>query len=210
MAMSRKLVRAVVEKFGALPSPESSAKTQRQNTFPTYEKAKEILDKDVGEDKPKLDYGAGLGLSGRLGFDTYEPFPVKFSPTFTDPSNIPDNSYEGVTNLNVLNVVPPETRDLIVKDIGRILSPDGTAIITTRGRDVLNAAGTAGPEDMSIITSVGTYQKGFTQKELREYLKEILGDGFDVSSVKLGPAGAKIKKLPDESSSLGALPKDVD
>lgn len=207
MAM-RQIIRAAIKKFGALPPPENSAKTQRPNTFPTYEKAKDILDKDVGKNKPKLDYGAGLGRSGDLGFDTYEPFPVKFNPTFTDREKIPDNSYEGVTNLNVLNVVPPEMRDSIVKDIGRILSPDGTAVITTRGRDVLDATGVLGPEDMSIITSADTYQKGFTQKELREYLKETLGDGFEVSSIKLGPAGAKIKKLP--SSSLGALPKDTD
>jgi hypothetical protein len=52
-----------------------------------------------------------------------------------------------------------------------------------------------------MISSIGTYQKGFTQVELREYISSVLGDGFEVKSIKLGPAGVMIKKL--ESLSKG-------
>jgi len=47
---------------------------------------------------------------------------------------------------------------------------------------------------MSVITGRGTYQKGFTQKELREYVQSTLGGDFDVENVKLGPAGVVVKK----------------
>ncbi len=189
----------------------SSSKTQRSNTLPTYEKAKKILDSDIGKNANKLDYGAGQGHSEKLGFDTYEPFPVKenFTPNYVDPAKIPPNSYEGITNLNVLNVVPRQERNEIVKDIGRILKPNGTAIITTRGRDVLaTKKGIKGPEDMSVITSSNTYQKGFTQEELKNYLQETLGPSFEVSSIKLGPAGAKIKKLSKYKNKIIKNSKD--
>ena len=56
--------------------------------------------------------------------------------------------------------------------------------------------GALGSEPRSIITSAGTYQKGFTQSELKEYVSEILGSDFSVSTLKgLGKAGVKIKKL---------------
>jgi len=180
-----------------LPPAENAARTQIAGTLPTYKKADTLLTELSGEGKT-LDFGAGLGLSKKeLGFDTYEPFPKEdFKPDFNDPSEIPSNSYKKITNLNVLNVVPKDVRDTIVKDIGRILEPNGRAIITTRGRDVMAAKGKPGPEPMSIITSKDTYQKGFTQAELKEYLQETLGESFDVVNNKLGAAGVTVHKLP--------------
>jgi len=180
----------------ALPPASNAQKTQIIGTLPTYEKAKAILDKEVGVEGKTLDFGAGLGEGAKvLKADTYEPFPrTGFNPNYLDSSTIPSNSYEKITNFNVLNVVPREVRDTIVSDIGRVLKPGGTAIITTRGKDVMGAKGAAGPEPMSIITSAQTYQKGFTNKELKEYIKETLGDQFEVTNLKLGPAGVLIKK----------------
>ena len=179
-----------------LPPASNSQRTQIAGTFPTYEKASSILDASIPEGR-KLDFGAGLGMSKDLGFDTFEPFPREgFSPTYRSASDIPDSSYDKVTNLNVLNVVPREVRDDIVRNIGRVLAPNGEAIVTTRGRDVLTAKGVAGPEPMSIVTSANTYQKGFTQRELIDYLSSTLGDGFEVTPEKLGQAGAKIRRLP--------------
>ena len=190
--------RFIADESGSVPFPpaSNSQRTQIAGTFPTYEKAANILDASTPDGR-KLDFGAGLGMSRDLGFDTFEPFPREgFSPTYRSASDIPDSSYDKVTNLNVLNVVPREVRDDIVRNIGRILTPNGEAIVTTRGRDVLTAKGVAGPEPMSIVTSANTYQKGFTQKELIDYLSSTLGDGFDVTPVKLGQAGAKIRRLP--------------
>jgi hypothetical protein len=91
-------------------------------------------------------------------------------------------------------VVPREVRDEIVQDIGRVMQPGGMGIITTRGKDVMNAKGLAGPEPMSVITSRDTYQKGFNKDELEDYLKYMLGDSFEIGRLNLGPAGALIKK----------------
>lgn len=193
MAKEESKLAKIVEK--GMPPAANAQKTQIAGTLPTYVKAGEILDK-VAVPGKTLDFGAGLGVGAKhLGADTFEPFPrTGFSPTFKDMDAIPDNAYDRITNLNVLNVVDRETRDGIVKGIGRVLSPGGTAIITTRGKDVLAAKGAEGPEAMSKITSIGTYQKGFTPKELKEYITETLGEGFNVENVKLGPAGVIITK----------------
>ena len=64
-----------------------------------------------------------------------------------------------------------------------------------KGATHKDAKGSLGPENMSIITSADTYQKGFTKKELQNYLQETLGDNFEVTPIKLGEVGAKVKKL---------------
>ena len=192
-----------------LPPAENAARTQIAGTLPTYKKADSLL-KELSGEGNTLDFGAGLGLSKKeLGFDTYEPFPKEgFKPDFNNPSEIPSNSYKKITNLNVLNVVPKDVRDTIVKDIGRILEPGGRAVITTRGRDVMDAKGKPGPEEMSIITTRNTYQKGFTQPELKTYIQETLGESFDVVNNKLGAAGVTVHKLPTTGYAEGGAVMD--
>ena len=193
-----------------MPPPENARKTQIAGTLPTYKKAADILNK-TGVQGKALDFGAGLGMgTAELGKDahSYEPFPnEKFKPHFVDVTKIPDNSYHKIVNLNVLNVVPNtgehKIRDSIVKNIGRVLAPGGVALITTRGKDVLTIKGTPGEEPTSMISKIGTYQKGFTQKELLQYIQQTLGKGFEVSSIKLGPAGVMIKKLDQEDVAEG-------
>lgn len=180
-----------------LPPAHHAQKTQIAGTLPTYKKAQEMLI-SLAPHGNTLDFGAGLGVGANyMGSDTFEPFPrTGFNPTYTDSSQIQSNSYNRITNLNVLNVVPQHVRDNIVREIARILAPGGVAIITTRGRDVLSAKGQKGPEPTSIITSIGTYQKGFTQVELKAYIQGLLGKNFEVNSVRLGPAGVAIRKIP--------------
>jgi soluble lytic murein transglycosylase-like protein len=187
----------VVER--ALPPVENSRLTQVATTGGTYEKARDVL-RDKGVDGPVIDYGAGRGHgTAILGGDSFEPYPgANFRPTYTNPSEIPDDSYAGLVNLNVLNVLPPDVRDDVVRNIGRVLEPQGTAVITTRGRDVMSARGTPGPEPMSLVIGEGDrarYQKGFTPAELREYLQRVLGPRFDVENLDLGPAGALVRRL---------------
>ena len=145
--------------------------------------------------KKTLDYGAG-GASGakKIGADVYEPFvsPDKMAkkPDYVQTKDIASESYDRITNLNVLNVVKPEARDEIVKEIGRILKPKGEAIISTRGADVFGdtknpTKAVLGDEPMSVITSMGTYQKGFKPDELLEYVSDVLGNGYSVKKIKL-------------------------
>ena len=179
--------------------PADAQKTQVGITSGTYKKVVPLL--KAGD---TLDFGAGLGKGAKiLKADSYEPFPKKgFEPTFTETSAIPNSSYDNVVSLNVLNVVKPDVRNDIVLDIGRILKPKGTAIITTRGSDIFGNKNniTKGVlsdlEEGAIITSSGTYQKGFTNAELKEYVSDLLGDMFEVENITgLGKAGIKVTKL---------------
>ena len=179
-----------------LPPPENAQRTQISGTLPTYRKAADILDREGSGDR-YLDFGAGLGLGAKeLGYDSYEPFPRKdFSPTYTEPDQISPRSYDKILNLNVLNVVPRDARDRIVRDIGTALDAGGVAVITTRGKEVLSAQGNLGPEATSIITTRGTYQKGFSRRELVDYVRGTLGPEFEVSSLNLGPAGVLVRRV---------------
>ena len=183
-----------------LPPAENSARTQIVGTMPTYEKARDILGKEGIKGADILDFGAGKGLgSTAMKADSFEPYPQGWYPTYTKSEDIPSEKYKGLLNLNVLNVLDPEMRAHTVKEIGRVMRPEGgTGLITTRGRDVLNTVGgKAGNEPMSVITSRDTYQKGFEPEELREYIRYILGGNFEYEPLNLGQAGVKIKKKAD-------------
>jgi hypothetical protein len=191
-----KLLEDVVEKV-KLPPAENSARTQIVGTMPTYEKARNILGKEGIKGADIIDFGAGKGLgSTSMKADSFEPYPQGWYPTYTKSEDIPSEKYKGLLNLNVLNVLDPEMRAHTVKEIGRVMRPEGgTGLITTRGRDVLNTVGgKAGNEPMSVITSRDTYQKGFEPEELRKYIRYILGGDFEYEPLNLGQAGVKIKK----------------
>jgi|GEM_PF-5195357 len=179
--------------------PADAQKTQVGITSGTYKKVVPLL-----KEGNTLDFGAGLGKGAKiLKADSYEPFPKKsFEPTFTETSTIPNSSYDNIVSLNVLNVVKPDVRNDIVLDIGRILKPEGIAIITTRGSDIFGNKNNitkgvlSNLEEGAIITSSGTYQKGFTNAELKEYVSDLLGDMFEVENITgLGKAGIKVTKL---------------
>lgn len=179
---------------------DGSHPTQIASTVATYKKIKPQLNQGK-----TMDFGAGKNISGKANIksDTYEPFPEKgFDPTFNDASAIPDNSYDNVINNAVLNVVPQDIRDGIVKDIGRILKPGGKGFINVRGKDVFEAKHTLINKENAevIVDSTGAYQKGFTDNELVDYLEDVLGDGFDVrmSSNEFGKVSAVITKRSDD------------
>jgi len=187
-----------------LPPLSNAQKTQLgASTIPSYEKAGALL----GGGRT-LDFGAGRGQgASKIGADTFEPYPREgFNPTYTQSADIPDASYDNVTSLNVLNVMPRDVRDQTVSEIGRVLRPGGKAIVTTRGRDVMSAKGPEGPEPMSRITTSGTYQKGFTQPELREYTASVLGPDYTVDNLpeKIGQAGVMITKNPSATLRSGS------
>tara|TARA_R100000808_G_scaffold62_2_gene477 strand:- start:20941 stop:23340 length:2400 start_codon:yes stop_codon:yes gene_type:complete len=199
-----------------LPDPSASQKTQRANTLGTYIKADNLLNKIHPQGKT-LDYGAGLGLSRtELGYDTLEPNPREgFVPDYESSKKIKTNSYPRLVSLSVLNVVGKKDRDKIVSEIGRVLSPGGTAIVTARTPNAVLTAlpsGSVGPEKSSVITRDGTYQKGFTQKELIDYLQESLGKDFSVVSIgsSLSGSGAMITKISQPKDTLKTLAKADD
>ena len=186
------------------PKDPRSAMTQIATTVNTYRKASKMLGGKV------LDYGAGYGLGtdamreeGLLA-ESFEPFPEEWKgkqpPTYTDSANIPSSAYDSLVSFSVINVVDPDERKFLFKEVARILRPDGFALITGRTRQDVGAAKTKRPhlEDGGYLIGEGEderYQKGFTQAELERYAKEVLGPDFTVEkNGTLNGASIKITK----------------
>lgn len=186
-------------KIPGVPDAKNAQKTQVATTTQTYVKSEEILN-EFGGGKT-LDFGAGrLKGAKAIGADSYEPYPKKgVKPTYTKSEDIPSESYEKIISPSVLNVVPRDIRDSIVTEIARILKPGGNAAITTRTVSDVAKAKFKEPhpsEQNAFIIgkdkSEATYQKGFTDSELRNYLQETLGENFDVLPLPRGKDGKKV------------------
>lgn len=178
--------------------------TQIKGTVRTYNKIYDLL-KAEGFDGTILDASSGLGygtVSGRenYGFDVddIEPFADKnYKPRYTDYSAL-NKKYDVVISNAVLNVLPQDLRDAMVVKIGDLLKPNGRAFVNVRGTDVANASSKVAIDAPSMeyfISTSGSYQKGFTSKELVAYLQDALGDGFAVAPAKgFGAVSAIITK----------------
>lgn len=187
--------------------PENTGRTQRPGTMGTYRKVHDFFDAAgaPGEGREGvLDYGAGLGHSAEFGH-TYEPNPKNgFEPTYVRPEDVPPGAHHRVTCLNVLNVVPPDIRRQIVEGVGQTLAPGGHAVFTTRDyADIKGTKNAVSAEDefgdpgavrVNPDTPEETYQKPFSRAELADYVQGVLGDGYAVRPVPLGPAGVHVVK----------------
>ncbi len=206
----------------AVAFEKSSGTTQVATTTGSYVKAANIIKAIKGD---VLDYGAGLGLgtdamSNTLGrkVDSFEPNPERWQgkepATFTSSDQI-NKKYDAIVSLNVLNVVPKDIRDSIVKDIFDKLNIGGQAVISTRGwvGDV-NAAknAKAGPEEKSLIITrrqgrevVEVFQKGFDGNELVDYVQGLLGDQATVvKNNTFGKSGIIITKKAEIAEGYGS------
>ena len=179
-----------------------SQKTQVANTVGTYRKAAEMLDKMGAGDK-RIDYGAGKGLgSPIIKAKSYEPFPEEgFTPDYTKP---PKELFDAVVNLNVLNVLPPQVRDQVAKELLDRIRMGGDALVGARSySDVMGAKNPEIVGDGGIVTSKGTYQYGFggENEGLLDYLNRMaddMGEGkrFTMEKAPLAATGAKVKRVP--------------
>ena len=184
----------------SIKGQEGSATTQVATTAGSYKKAVKKAEELNPQGKTVLDYGAGLGLgtdamrsSSKLEVTSYEPFPERWrgdAPVdYTDSSLIKDK-FDTVVNLNVLNVLEPELRDVVAKDIMSKVADGGVAIVGTRkwNGDV-NAAkkATEAAEEKALWInkpSGDVYQKGFDGDELKDYMTGLAPEGFRVERGK--------------------------
>lgn len=178
--------------------------TQITGTVKSYRKIYDKL-RAEGFDGTILDASSGLGYGTRAGrteygfsVDDIEPFPdAKYHPNYTDYSTL-DKTYDVIISNAVLNVIPQDLRDAMVVKIGEMLNPGGRAFINVRGSDVKNAGSKVAINANQMeyfISNTGSYQKGFTSKELVGYLRDALGDGFTVEPTKeFGAVSAVVTK----------------
>lgn len=208
-------VKAAHPTLFALDADEADTRnpTQISGTVKSYRKIYDALQAE-NFDGTILDASSGLGYGTRAGREEYgfdvddiEPFPdAKYQPNYTDYSAL-DKTYDVIISNAVLNVMPQDLRDAMVVKIGEMLNPGGRAFINVRGTDVKNAGSkVAINNDLMeyFISNTGSYQKGFTSKELVSYLKDALGDGFTVEPTrKFGAVSAIVTRDGDRLSLKG-------
>ncbi len=185
-------------------SSESRNPTQITGTVKSYRKIYDTL-KAEGFDGTILDASSGLGYGTRAGIEEYgfnvediEPFPdSSYKPKYTDYSKL-DKKYDVIISNAVLNVLPQDQRDALVVKMGQMLNDGGRMFINVRGTDVRNASSKVPIDEANMeyyISNTGSYQKGFTKKELVAYLNDALGDGYTVAGTnKFGAVSAVVTK----------------
>jgi GH24 family phage-related lysozyme (muramidase) len=199
-------------------------KTAITSTKGTYAKANKIFT-DLKKEKIH-DFGSGKGVGSNEFKNkivtSHEPF-VPTEEIIKAKGKVPNyrtadevilndgmKSKDGIVNLNVLNVIEsfPE-RNKVVEQIGKLLADDGVAVITTRSaKDVIGQAKKSKNAKKYLdgwLFGKGnstTFQKGFGQKELEDYIRAILGKGFKVEKIPskydIKTTGILIKKLKEE------------
>lgn len=199
-------------------------KTAITSTKGTYTKTNKIFT-DLKKEKIH-DFGSGKGVGSNEFKNkivtSHEPF-VSTEDIVKAKGKIPNyktadevilndgmKSKDGIVNLNVLNVIEnfPD-RNKVVEQIGKLLANDGVAVITTRSaKDVINQAKKSKNAKKYLdgwLFGKGnstTFQKGFGQKELEDYIRAILGKGFIVEKIPskydIKTTGILIKKLKEE------------
>jgi len=165
-----------------------------------------------------LDVGAGFGHIHKpfkqiLGIEaeSYEPFynkqkyllhAGKAKPDYLkmDASDVPKGKFDVVVNNAVLNVVPADIRDNVVRVIGESIKNGGIGIISAMNFDYtkgqINKINEGKSKNIKLSDSEVftyesgkyTYQKGFKTPEIVAYVQDVLGDDYVVSAA---PSGLK-------------------
>ena len=211
---------------GAVAKAVSKAVIKRGNTAitttkGTYTKTNKIFD-DFNIERVH-DFGSGKGVGSKEFKNkivtSHEPF-VEPEKIIQAKGKLPDyktadevilkdglKSKDGIVNFNVLNVIEnPSERIKVVDQIGKLLSDDGIAIITTRGDDVINQAkksknATRYLDGWLFGSKDKTFQKGFKQSELEDFVQKVLGKNFKVEKIPskygIGTSGVLISRIKE-------------
>ena len=198
-------------------SSESRNPTQISGTVKSYRKIYDGL-KSEGFNGTVLDASSGLGYGTRAGIEEYgfnvediEPFPdSSYKPKYTDYSKL-HKKYDVIISNAVLNVLPQDQRDALVVKMGQMLNDGGRMFINVRGTDVRNASSKVPIDEANMeyyISNTGSYQKGFTKKELVAYLSDALGKDYTiVGTNKFGAVSAVVTKQAEVSKKFSREPE---
>lgn len=191
-------------------SAEESQKrnpTQINGTVKSYRKIYDKL-KEENFNGTILDASSGLGYGTKAGIEEYgfnvediEPYPDQsYNPKYRDYSKL-NKKYDVIISNAVLNVLPQDQRDALVIKMGELLKDGGRIFINVRGDDVNNLSSNSRNvkiDDMEwYVADTGSYQKGFTRKELTAYLQDALGNNFTISPASFyGKTAVVVTKNP--------------
>jgi hypothetical protein len=89
---------------------------------------------------------------------------AEYDPNYAPDRSVFDKEYDIVISNYVLNVLPPTLRTSAWKDIKSATSSDGIAYITVRNSGDASIKGERHKD--GVITSTGTFQKGYTREDL--------------------------------------------
>lgn len=179
-------VAAIRDKEGIKFTTAKGHPTQRGNTVATYKKFFDLLPPELQAGEG-LDYSAGLGMGSAMlrdvydaNIESYEPFPHEKAVdiTYAGLGNLPNKEFDYIFCSAVLNVVEQDVRDSIVRDIWDHLKAGGEAIIGVRSRaDVMSmkTGYVINADTAEVLDRVrGSYQKGFSNSELKDYIEGLL------------------------------------
>lgn len=171
--------------------------TQVTNTKSTYVGIGKWMLDTGQKNKSVLDASSGLGLGTQalremgIKADDVEPYATSDRlkdnpPTYTSYADI-DKQYDVIISNAVLNVIPDDWREGVVKDMAEHTKPGGKMIINVRdaeeAKKTKNKIELEDENELLVLWPNGNYrhyQKFWTQKELEEDMRQMLGDGWKV------------------------------
>ena len=177
--------------------------TQITSTVNTYRKIGEWIGNNMPEGTTILDASSGLGKGTEalreMGFevDDVEPYPsnTRTEPTYRQYDEI-EKKYDVVISNAVLNVIPDNWRRDVLHSMADKVNEGGRMIINVRDAKEMERQKQKieldSPSEILVTDKKGNiraYQKGFTQKELTEWIKNELGEGWQVETANARNSG---------------------
>lgn len=177
--------------------------TQITSTVNTYKKIGEWMKSQGMDGASVLDASSGLGKGTEalrdMGFNVedVEPYPSenRTAPTYLKYEDI-KGKYDVVISNAVLNVIPDDWRADVLKNMADKVKPGGKMIINVRDAKEMERQKQKieldSPSEILVTDKAGNiraYQKGFTQKELADWIQSELGEGWTIETAKPSNSG---------------------
>ena len=194
--------------------------TQVEGTRKTYNKVGDWIEQNMGKDVAILDASSGMGygtadLRDRgFNIEDVEPYQSeerkkKNPATYSSYADI-DKKYDYIISNAVLNVIPDDWRTDVLHNMADLLADGGKMFINTRKageeKAIKDKIELDTPQEVLVKRNgrIASYQRFFTPSELKAWVEQELGDGFEVeiankkNSGTSGLAAVVVNKIGDD------------
>lgn len=205
--------------------------TQVEGTRKTYNKVGDWIEQNMGKDVAILDASSGMGYGTadlrERGFniEDVEPYQSeerkkKNPATYSSYADI-DKKYDYIISNAVLNVIPDDWRTDVLHNMADLMADGGKMFINTRKageeKAVKDKIELDIPQEVLVKRNgrIASYQRFFTPSELKAWVEQELGDGFEVeiankkNSGTSGLAAVVVNKIGDDVR-FRTAPKSAD